>query len=70
MRWKPKPSKNIFEWHSWFAWHVVAIFSKEGGETRVWWETIERKARLVGDGDIGYEYRLPIENEFHDVDDW
>lgn len=69
MRWKPKPSKNIFDWHPWFALYPVTVYS-EDGPTNVWWETIERKARLVGDGDIGFEFRLPVKDEFHDVDDW
>lgn len=39
-------------WTPWFAWHPVMI-----GNTRVWWEPVERKLKQFG-YDAVWEYRL------------
>lgn len=45
MRWKPKPARDLSEWHAWFAWHPVQFFKT--GEF-VWLEWVERSVCVLG----------------------
>lgn len=57
------------EWHSWFAWHPVAVPDNYTGTRKVWLETIERRfnqyrrqrqpSSWVVIDSSDYEYRFP-----------
>ena len=49
MKWKIDFSPK---WTRWFAWHPIQI-----GETRIWWEWVERNLIDYCDGPKTYNYR-------------
>lgn len=50
MRINVKPSKDLTEWHRWFAWHPVRADSQI-----VWLEWVQRRVYYWADG-WQYEY--------------
>jgi hypothetical protein len=49
------PILDEYQWHRWFAWHPVQC-----GDTRVWWEWVERKDTSACQAMVGHFwiYRL------------
>lgn len=71
MRFTRSPSKNIRQWHSWFAWRPVTVTIENGQDFAdhaqyiAWLERIERRAEFGGytpnDDQIWrWYYRFPV----------
>jgi len=58
MKWEHKLHESKIDrlerWHKWFAWHPISIEHADGSESKIWFETVDRKGTQHGGYDVDW----------------